>query len=258
MNKLLSEVSDKEKLEINDFEEKAKQNRKGVEVALNWYETVWLELIKELKSCAVESYDLDGLLVLDFSDVVCSIDKKLKNLILFDIEKYNKKAKLQKLQLEWQNQGDFLKQYRDSGNLFDELISAVMNKEVEDYGQNYELLAEICSKNKLYIIRKALLEKLELEAPRWAEDVLERRGIHGENNLPEKIKDAWKWRQLSNQLERLDRYDYDGIQKEIYQISGALRKNAETLAYEKAWYERVEKIAPIQMQAIEGYRQTIK
>jgi len=258
INKLLSEISDKAKLDINDFEEKAKQNKKKVEVALNWYESVWLGLIEELKRWVVESCALDDLLTLDFSDVVQSLHENLKGIILSDIENYYKKIKYQKLQSEWQSYIDLLNQYKHLRGPFRGLISAVINKQLEDYEQNHELLEDIYNKKEIYLIRKSLLEKMRLEAPRWADDIIERRGVHGENKLPERIKDAWKWRQLTNQLERLDSYDPNAIQKEINQINKALMNNAKDLAYEKAWYEKVKNTTSAQTQAIEGWRQTMK
>lgn len=258
INKLLSEISDKVKLDINGFEEKAKQNRNKVEAALNWYESVWLGLIEELRSCVMGSYAIDNLLTLDFSDGVESLHKNLRDIILFDIEKHYKQLKYQKLQSDWQNYINLLNNYRHLETPFKELISAVLNKQLDDYKRNYVLLEHIYTKKETYLKRRLLLEKLRLEAPKWADDIIERRGVHGGNKLPERIKDAWKWRQLTNQLERLDSYDPNALQKEIHQINKELMNNAQALAYAKAWYEKVKSTTSIQTQAIEGWRQTMK
>ncbi len=258
VNKLLSEISVKAKLDINDFEEKVKQYKNKIEAALTWYEKVWLELIEEMKDYVVEYSTLDDLLPLDFSNVVNSLSINLKDIILFDIERYVKKLKYQSLQSEWMNYHDFLNQYDYIGNPFSGLVNATIEKEIDKYEQNYKLLVNIYDKKEIYTIRKLLLEKLKLVAPRWADDIIERKGIHGEKDLPDRIKDAWKWRQLTNQLERLDSYDPNAIQKEINKLNKALMDNAKALAYEKAWYNKVKNTTIEQTRAIEGWRQTMR
>ena len=95
-------------------------------------------------------------------------------------------------------------------------------------------------------------------APEWADAIMNRDGIHGESHLPENIESAWKWRQLSNQINKIDSYDANAIQKELSKINEQLMQNARKLAYEKAWFEKIKNKTGAQTQAIEGWRQTIR
>ena len=88
--------------------------------------------------------------------------------------------------------------------------------------------------------------------------ISDRDGIHGDSKLPKNIDLAWKGRQLSNQLDRIDSYDPDVIQKDIIKINKLLMNNARALAYEKAWYKKIINNTAEQTQAIEGCRQTMR
>ena len=95
-------------------------------------------------------------------------------------------------------------------------------------------------------------------APDWAKAIKNREGIHGSSNVPKDIELAWKWHQLNNQINRINSYDPNLIQREIDRINEQLMKNARKLAYEKAWYYKIKNTTDEQTQAIKGWRQTIK
>lgn len=258
LNKLLSELSGEAKLDIDDFEEKAKQNKQKIEIALNWYKNTWARLMENISACIDKSCVLDDLLAIDYSNVVQSFSDKLRNIIIFDLEKYAMNTKYTNLKLEWKEYSEFVVKYKHFGNPFNELINAMAEKEIALYNQSFELLVGIYNKKEVFDTRNELLKKIEIEAPKWADDISERRGIHGSGEVPVNIVSAWKWRQISNQINKLDVYDPNKIQREIDKINEALMMNAKNLAYEKAWFEKIKNKTSAQTQAIEGWRQTMK
>lgn len=257
-NKLLTEVSDNATLTIENFEEKAKQYRKRILAALNWNAEIWIKFIKRFNEFCLDQVKFAEICVVDIDQPIESITNLLKNIIIPDINKRHNFELLSKLINEWTKYASYLNRYKAYGQPFDELIRAVNEKDTGAYTKSYDLLSDILAKREIYTKRCQLIEQLKMVAPAWAEVIKNRIGIHGEYNLPENIELAWKWRQLSNQIARIDSYDPNSIQKELSKINELLMKNARKLAYEKAWYEKIKNKTQAQTQAIEGWRQTIR
>ncbi|HZJ76138.1 MAG TPA: AAA domain-containing protein, partial [Oscillospiraceae bacterium] len=126
------------------------------------------------------------------------------------------------------------------------------------YRVYYEKIIYLYNKKDIYSNRIGLLEKLATVAPDWAEAIKTREGIHGNSVVPKDIESAWKWSQLNSQINRINSYDSNKIQREIDKINEALMVNARKLAYEKAWYYKIKNTTDEQIQAIKGWRQTMK
>ena len=152
---------------------------------------------------------------------------------------------------------DLLKRYRNTER-FGSLIESIENNKIDNYGKYYNELLQVYSKKEIQIKRQDILDKLEIYAPEWSNAIRNRIGIHESTNLPENIETAWKWRQLKNQLDRINGYDPNTIQDQIERISNQLMENAKKLAYERAWYKKISNTTIEQTQAIEGWRQTIR
>ncbi len=257
INKLFNEISEETIFESTDFEEKIKQDEEKIKFALNWYNHSWSQLIQELSKYMKDPKLSYCLLPIDSSDPIGGFSKKLK-CIIADIEKYSKNFRYQRLQFEWTNYVNFINKYQHLSSPFSDLNIALENEKSEDYERNYELLKNIYIKKKVHELRRNIIEKLKFEAPDWAKDIHERRGVHGEKKLPNRIKDAWEWRQLYNQLEKLNSYNPNNIEKYINQLNEKLINNAKNLAYEKAWYEKIKNTSSTQMKAIKAWSQTIK
>ncbi|HOJ11462.1 MAG TPA: AAA domain-containing protein [Clostridiales bacterium] len=258
INKLLSEINEAVPLSVDSFEEKAKQYHKKILSSLCWYKKVWSEFTNKLAELCSDKAKFEELCTIDLDCPVESITKLLKVVLLSDLKKRYVAELLSKLANEWTGFAVYLEEYKTYGQPFEELYYAVVEKDANVYTKVYQLLSDILEKKEMYIRRCRLIEQLKIYAPDWTKAIQNREGIHGEHQLPENIEAAWKWRQLSNQIARIDNYDVNAIQKELSYINEQLMQNARKLAYEKAWYEKIKNKTGAQTQAIEGWRTTIK
>ncbi|UOD33976.1 AAA family ATPase [Deferribacteraceae bacterium V6Fe1] len=254
--KLLYEVEENIEYDFDKFEENIEKIKRNILKALNWHNDEYLATLKEIKSISKNQDFFDTILNTNYS--VESIIHTLENILLKDIDKHIKKIEHIDIHKVWSDYKSLLKEYKHLGFPFDELYIAARSCNYEDYAKLYRIVRSIYKKYEIFEKRKSLLEKLNKVAPDWANDIHCRKGVHGNSNLPENILEAWKWRQLSNQLNRLDKYNYNEIQKEITQLNESLMNNAKRLAYERAWYLKITNTSAEQNQAIEGWRQTVR
>lgn len=256
LKKLLDEIGENIEFDSDNFEEDIGTYKILIIKALNWYNEEYLPLINEIKCISKNQEFFDTILKSDYSKD--SINHILKNILLKDLDKKIKKIEYENIKEIWGNYINTLKKYESIGFPFGELYNAACTYNYDVYTWSYQLINQISKKQTIFERRKLLLEKLRKIAPDWANNIHCRKGVHSRSDLPENISEAWKWRQLSNQLERLDKYNYNEIQKEITQLNESLMNNAKKLAYEKAWYLKITNTSAKENQAIEGWRQTIK
>jgi very-short-patch-repair endonuclease len=258
INKLLTSVSGKVNISIDNFEERTEQLRKKIQLSIQWYEDKWMTYIITLKSHALSKAKFEELCSFDIDQAIESIASLLHEIIIPDLNQRLNYELFMKITREWEDFNNYINSYKFCGGPFNELIQAVKEKDPMVYRSTYNIIKEIYNKNDIYVRRSILINKLNSIAPEWAWEIKNRIGIHGETDLPEDLENAWKWRQLTNQINRIDRYDANKIQSELRDINETLISNAKKLAYEKAWYEKVKSKTAVQTQAIEGWRQTMK
>ncbi len=70
------------------------------------------------------------------------------------------------------------------------------------YRSATERLDDLIARRGDLELRRALLKKLEPVAAGWTAAIRTRVGIHGEDKSPDAVRDAWLWRQLSDELDR--------------------------------------------------------
>lgn len=258
INKLLNELSGKIVLDEENFEEKMMQYSKKIKVSLGWYENIWLKYINNLSEFCIDKAKFESINTFDIDKPMESIKKVLTNVFISDLkDRYNLET-LTNLKSEWEQYILYLDGYKTFGHPLDMICCAASEKNINNYKEGYSVLLNIYGKKEIYNKRYALINNLKSIAPDWANEIRNRNGIHGENCLPEDIELAWKWRQLNNQLERIDSYNQNDIQKELRKINDLLIQNARKLAYEKAWYEKIKNKTQAQTQAIMGWSQTIR
>ncbi|MGI6588952.1 MAG: AAA domain-containing protein [Peptococcia bacterium] len=141
---------------------------------------------------------------------------------------------------------------------FSGIINAIKSKNFDLYKQKHKEIVNLYNKESIFERRAELLKLIKNYTPNWAEAIRHRRGIHGKEKVPDNIELAWKWLQLDSQIKRIDSYDPNLIQSEIHKLTDVLIKNAQYLAYEKAWYTKVKNQTAEQIQAVEGWRQTMR
>jgi superfamily I DNA and/or RNA helicase/very-short-patch-repair endonuclease len=255
INKLLSESG--ELLEENDllFKTNGKRKKDSIKSAVMWFNSKWQIFINDI----VNSYGINTDWIEENIDPLNPFDTIIHKIL--DIIKENLsymfiKINLNNLKNKFFQYEEFLKKYKHQNEILDQLIKSVNLKDVENYKRNYNKINEIIRKSTIMEKRKNIIDKVIRFAPGWGETLKNREGLHGKPNLPENIKKAWKWRQLVNQIERIDKYNPNEIQRNISKINEKLLRNARLLAHEKAWYNKIKSRTAKQVQAIEGWRTT--
>lgn len=257
ISKLLNDVSDKDIIDLNNFEIKVEQLIKKVRFSLNWYEQKWISFMSRSNQYIIDPDRHERLFELDIDQPIESMTSLLEQTLIPNI-KYNLNSiYLNRSIQKWDNYASFLETFRRYSNLYEGLYSAVHSKDVEQYSDNYEEVICLYEKRVIYDKRLKWIDKLILMAPDWADFICKREGVHGSYKLPENIEFAWKWRQLSNQIDRIDGYDANELHKDLNKINDYLLKNAQRLAYEKSWFEKIKSKTPAQTQAIEQYRKIL-
>jgi very-short-patch-repair endonuclease/DNA polymerase III delta prime subunit len=115
-------------------------------------------------------------------------------------------------------------------------ISALREKEIDQYEEEYRKLSQLYEKYALQAKRKDILAKIEAVAPAWAAAIGSRDGIHGETVCPDTIEQAWKWKQFAGIIEEITAEPYEELQRKAVILSKELRLKTAELAANKAWY----------------------
>lgn len=257
INKLLGEEFDALATRENDLENKVDILLNKVKKAIKLYNEGWIGYINDVEKISnLDEYN--ELIYLDIENPIESMKGILVTILKKELDqKYysllleNNISKLDILESKLSN-------YEYYGDAFKEIYSSIKNKNKEKYKVCYKEIEEIYSKKDTYEKRIELLLKIKDTIPDWGNAIKKREGIHGNDFAPENIDLAWKWSQLNNQINRINGYNLNTIQKELDEINQKLMTNSKTLAYEKAWYHKVKNTTKEQTQAIQGWRQTIR
>ncbi len=128
------------------------------------------------------------------------------------------------------------------------------------YREGYDALRQMLGQYVLQEQRRKLLDKLAAFAPDWAAAIQNRVGIHGDSCVPDGIQDAWKWKQLSAEVDDIINLPYHKLQEESVRLSKKYREVTACYAEKCAWFyllSRTEGNVSMR-QALEGWKQTIK
>ncbi len=141
-----------------------------------------------------------------------------------------------------------------------ELFYAMRQENMLAYADSFSKLEEVYDKYAIERERKQLLRKLELSAPDWAKAISERVGVHGQSVVPEKIEEAWKWKQYKKIIDTVVKMPFRQLQEESMRLSKKYREVTEKYAQVLAWYHLLQKTeCDIDMkQALQGWKQTVK
>ncbi|MCW2278211.1 AAA domain-containing protein [Heliophilum fasciatum] len=229
---------------------------------LYWYRDKWLPLVNELEKLGFTwsaFWETVPLIVGPFGPVerlVRAVEKELPPIMAAQIDR----LRMTRLQGEWTELRKRLEQAAPvgQGTTIDGLIQAVLLGNAEAYRQGYLRLHELVTKREIKKQRTALLEKLALVAPNWAQQIKERTARHGSTVAPGDVEKAWKWRQLWTALEARACRPLDDLQGQIHSVSEALRRTTAQLVEKKAWAAQIKRTTGPQRQALMGWKATMR
>lgn len=140
------------------------------------------------------------------------------------------------------------------------ILFAIKSENVDEYKNLYETLDVLYTKYFYQSERRRILKSIAEYAPEWAKLIENRVGIHGESIVPEKIEDAWKWKQFSGIIDEITAQPFEELQHKSVYLNSELKKATAKLAENSAWYHLLSRIeADIsQKQALQGWKLTTK
>ena len=233
-----------------------------IQKALVWYTVEYPVLKNKLDSLEIPEEKLFEIDVLD-SDLVAL--KKLvavtKNelpviceicSLVMEINSINKTLK--------KNESVLTARKRVNSPACSGLVAASSEGDCEKYKIAFADLSMMYSKYELRYLREDLLRKMQLVAPQWADAVKHRDGIHGQTEVPNRIEDAWKWKQLSIVIDELTSVSFSELQQKCSALSRKYRDVTALYAEKCAWYHMLERTeGDLDMrQALQGWKQTVK
>ena len=140
------------------------------------------------------------------------------------------------------------------------LLDAVRERDADKYVSALEYLRRLYDILPQVRERAALISKLRVSAPAWAEALAARAPGHNVSEPPGSIPHAWAWRQLADELAERDKLDGPELQREIEQIQQTLRQVTTSLIDSQAWGRQLTKVQgqPSIRQALNGWLDTMK
>jgi len=139
-------------------------------------------------------------------------------------------------------------------------VDAIDMGNVSSYRDSFALLSKLHKKYSIQKRRNELINKIAPFAPKWAEAIKNREGIHGSFTVPDTIEDAWKWKQYSGIISSITSVPFDELQARSISLSRKYREVTARYAEKSAWYHLLrETEKDIDMkQALQGWKLTVK
>lgn len=242
-------------------EESGKKIIGNLEFFLNWYDAVYNAAIIESELIGFEA----GKLFKRLDDIDA---KKQFQYNLQQIEKVvplvNVIARyFRELRKEIRRADNLLSLYEKSISeimmALDPLLDSIKAWDCALYKEAYINFKSLYRKKQIYNTRKSLVEKVQKVAPDWADAIINRRDIHGEELYPLNIEEAWQWKQFSAILTEMFNESYSELQEKSVILSAKLHQLTAELAAARAWYHLLCRTEnhPEMRSALNGWKLTI-
>jgi very-short-patch-repair endonuclease len=140
----------------------------------------------------------------------------------------------------------------------DALRSALNGLDIAAYERAHDRIVELHDKARIFEQRARLVERLHQVAPGWAAALRQREAVHGQNDVPGDVAEAWLWRQLHDELVRRSATSLEAIERDLESQRSQLHAATAELIERRAWAAQVRRTTPEQRQALMGYRDAVR
>ena len=238
------------------FIDYAFESVKEIEYFLNWNYKEKAQLLKNIenlginKSCLFKETNISMEEIKDILNSAKNIEKIM--------EIGSKALKLSEKEEKYSLYTEKIKNITKKDSILDEKIkNAVVDEEIKEYSKNLKQLEILSAKQEYYKKREDILERINKTAFKWYEELK-----NGKIEEIEDICEAWKWKQLSQELEKLEKEPYEDLEKKALEKRGNIKKATLELVEKKSWYHVlhfIEKKENLMVsQALRGWEQTIQ
>lgn len=238
------------------FIDYAFESVKEIEYFLNWNYKEKAQLLKNIENLGINRNCL-------FKETNISMEE-IKDILnsAKNIEKVmeigSKALKLSEKEEKYSLYTEKIKNITKKDSILDEKIkNAVVNEEIKEYSKNLKQLEILTAKQEHYKKREDILERINKTAFKWYEELK-----NGKIEEIEDICEVWKWKQLSQELEKLEKEPYEDLEKKALEKRENIKKATLELVEKKSWYHVlhfIEKKENLMVsQALRGWEQTIQ
>ena len=238
------------------FIDYAFESVKEIEYFLNWNYKEKAKLLKNIENLGINRNCL-------FKETNISMEE-IKDILnsAKNIEKVmeigSKALKLSEKEEKYSLYTEKIKNITKKDSILDEKIkNAVVNEEVKEYSKNLKQLEILSAKQEYYKKREDILERINKTAFKWYEELK-----NGKIEEIEDICEVWKWKQLSQELEKLEKEPYEDLERKALEKRENIKKATLELVEKKSWYHVlhfIEKKENLMVsQALRGWEQTIQ
>ena len=238
------------------FIDYAFESVKEIEYFLNWNYKEKAQLLKNIenlginKSCLFKETNISMEEIKDILNSAKNIEKVM--------EIGSKALKLSEKEEKYSLYTEKIKNITKKDSILDEKIkNAVVDEEIKEYSKNLKQLEILSAKQEYYKKKEDILERINKTAFKWYEELK-----NGKIEEIEDICEVWKWKQLSQELEKLEKEPYEDLEKKALEKRGNIKKATLELVEKKSWYHVlhfIEKKENLMVsQALRGWEQTIQ
>jgi very-short-patch-repair endonuclease len=145
-----------------------------------------------------------------------------------------------------------------AGDMVGGLMAAVRALDPARYETGHGAFSEVHEKRTLWQQRVELLGRIDAVAPSWANAIAKRVGEHGRPTPPGEALTAWKWRQLTEEIDRRARLDEEALTRQLHQRREELRAATASLIDAKAWRAQLARTGLAARAALQGWVDTVR
>jgi very-short-patch-repair endonuclease len=135
-----------------------------------------------------------------------------------------------------------------------DLRVAVSNKDYRAYDLAYRRLADLHVLGPTFQRRRELIGRLGIAAAAWAAVIQNRTGHHDGSEGPGSTKEAWRWLQFVQELDRRARVSISDIQNRIHDLNSQLRRSTARLIEVRSWSAQCKRVCLEERQALQGWK----
>lgn len=136
------------------------------------------------------------------------------------------------------------------------LIQAVKDGDIQRYRDSYQRLNDLIHRRDALNLRNELLKRLEPAAPTWAAAIRNRSAPHNFTEPPGDGVQAWRWRQIHDELIERSKITLEEIQKQLEDLGENSQRTTVELIDRLTWAAQVRRTSVAQRQALIGYSLT--
>lgn len=234
-----------------------------IKTYINWYETVFSniqqQILENKLNNSIFNNNQSGLSAIDNINTIIRLVYSVLPMYIDILN--NVYVNLYNIREEYDNK---IAVFSDRNLKFSlvckELNAAIVSKNISSYNYYYEELSKIYNKYSYLKERKRILSEIKKHAPNWGGMISDREDIHGSGSVPQNIKNAWKWKQLSGMIEEISLMPFEELQHRAVFLSSELKEVTAQLAENLAWKHLFNRVNNdiYQKQALEGWKYTVR